>query len=155
MMLQNSYRWNDFQILDEIYTSPSGRILAARYKHGDRKKYALKERLSAELGRDKNVLNELQLLKRTNHPNVLTCFGHFWDTKKRTLFLVLEFADGGDLYSFIRKREEQKRFNSFTLVEMSLQISRALCHLHENGIIHRDIKVRYSSYPIHPFKRYF
>jgi serine/threonine protein kinase len=52
----------------------------------------LKERRVAELGAQKDMLNEVKLLQLVQHPNVVACFGSFWDSQRASLFLVLEYV---------------------------------------------------------------
>lgn len=88
------------------------------------------------------MFNEVQLFERLDHANVLKCYGHFWEKKRKSLFMVLEYAEGGDLHEFLKKQKTKgKKISQTTVVDMSIQLCEALCHLHQNGIIHRDIKV--------------
>lgn len=53
------------------------------------------------------------------------------------MHIILEFIENGSLYDII------KRFGNFpeTLIQVyAKQVLEALVYLHENGIIHRDIK---------------
>ena len=52
----------------------------------------LKQRIAPELGRSKDIFREYALLHQLRHPNVLECFGYFWERDTRSLFLVLEYA---------------------------------------------------------------
>ena len=70
----------------------------------------LKERKFAELGRKRDILNEVALLERLDHPNVIKCYGHFWDHASGALYMVLEYADGGDMYSHVQKRRMSKQY---------------------------------------------
>ena len=55
--------------------------------------------------------------------------------------MVLEYADGGDLYKqIVKRRTAKKYFSETTILNMFEQICQGLCALHEMGIIHRDIK---------------
>ena len=101
----------------------------------------LKERRFAELGRKRDILNEVDLLEGLDHPNVIKCYGHFWDRETGALFMVLEYADAGDLYTHVMQRRGKKEYYSEQAVwSMFYQLCQGLNHLHSNGVIHRDIK---------------
>jgi len=54
------------------------------------------------------------------------------------IYIVLEYCDGGDLFSYLEKRnfsiKEEKAANIIK------QLSQAISYLHSYGVIHRDIK---------------
>jgi NIMA (never in mitosis gene a)-related kinase len=45
-----------------------------------------------------NALNEVRILASVEHPNVIAYKEAFIDEDSKSLCLVLEYADGGDLY---------------------------------------------------------
>jgi len=58
-----------------------------------------------------------------------------------SLFIVLEYLDGGDLHKKIEFHRSKKCYFSERYVWYIFhQICSAVCHLHENGIVHRDLK---------------
>lgn len=46
--------------------------------------------------------NEIQILKRCNHPNVIRLIDYFETIEQ--IFLVLEYLDGGDLFDYLKER---------------------------------------------------
>lgn len=90
----------DFVSQQVLYHSNAGSVIKAQYKY-DEKWYVLKQRKVSELGHTKNILNEVQLLMQLNHPNVVRCFGHFWEDGRTSLYIVLEYCSGGDLMALI------------------------------------------------------
>jgi NIMA (never in mitosis gene a)-related kinase 1/4/5 len=53
----------------------------------------------------------------------------------------MEYADGGDLASLIKKRAEQRRyFSEDHILLWFVQICLALWHVHRKGFLHRDLK---------------
>ena len=99
-----------FHIVEELFRSNNGAVYKVRRKTGRREVLCLKERRFAELGRKRDIMNEVKLLEKANHPNVIKCFGHFWDINSGSLFMVLEYVDGGTLYSAVVKRRTLKQF---------------------------------------------
>ena len=83
----------------------------------------------------KNMMQEIDLLKNLHHPNIVKYHGFVTSTEN--LYIILEYCEGGSLNSMI------KNFGKFpeTLVALYLsQVLQGLLYLHEQGVIHRDIK---------------
>lgn len=79
--------------------------------------------------------SEISLLKKLNHENIVK----YHDTIRTQsfLYIVLEYMENGSLAQFM------KRFGSLseTLVAMYItQVLRGLAYLHEQGVLHRDVK---------------
>jgi serine/threonine protein kinase len=79
--------------------------------------------------------NEFEVLCSTNHPNVVRCFDSFFFESR--FFLVLEYAESGDLNSRIGKIKDKKE-----LLNLSFQLIEGIKYLHKKDIIHRAIKPR-------------
>eukprot|EP00658_Telonema_sp_P-2_P076564 TRINITY_DN6729_c0_g1_i1.p1 TRINITY_DN6729_c0_g1~~TRINITY_DN6729_c0_g1_i1.p1 ORF type:complete len:384 (-),score=78.71 TRINITY_DN6729_c0_g1_i1:278-1429(-) len=57
------------------------------------------------------------------------------------LLIIMEFADGGDLYKQIKARQPQQRyFREHEILFIFLQLCLALDHIHTKKMMHRDIK---------------
>ena len=78
---------------------------------------------------------EISLLRKLKHENIV----NYHDTIKTDgyLYIVLEYMENGSLAQFVKKF----RFLSETLVAMYItQVLRGLAYLHEQGVLHRDVK---------------
>lgn len=62
-------------------------------------------------------------------------FGYFYD--ERRIYLILEFAPGGELYKQLCKG----RFSEEKGARYVLDVAQALDHCHKKKVIHRDLKV--------------
>jgi eukaryotic-like serine/threonine-protein kinase len=94
--------------------------------------------LSPKYLRNKEVverfLKEAEIIQMTNHPNIVKLYGQ--GTWEHGLYIAMEFIQGISLRQFILQRSlSHKR-----ALEIILQVSYALCHLHSHGVIHRDVK---------------
>jgi len=118
---QRSSRRNSGAVGSPPSPSRSGRRFAM--------KTILVNRVSKELREE--LLNEISILRRLDHPNVIQLHEVFYN--KRSIFLVMELCHGGSLGS----RELTERQTCLSII----QILRALSYVHENGVIHRDLKL--------------
>lgn len=87
---------------------------------------------------EKRVLQEIQLLKRLDHKNVVKLLEVF--ESDTTIYLVMEYINKGDLYSLL-KREKKGRLTEIQARPIFLQILRGLDYIHSQGVLHRDIKL--------------
>ena len=76
-----------------------------------------------------------QALARLNHPNIATIYDI--DEENGRPYVVMEYVDGQDVASILRKKGPIK---PSIAVSIARDVSRALEHAHDNGVIHRDIK---------------
>ena len=83
----------------------------------------------------KRFMNEAEIISKTDHKNVVSLYGHGkWEGG---MYIALEFIEGQSL----RQHIQQTPISLKRALEMILEISYALCHLHTHGIIHRDLKL--------------
>lgn len=92
-------------------------------------------RMGEKVRRD--ALREADVLRKLSHPNIIAYFDTFED--KGLLMIEMEYADGGTLRDKIVEAG-QTHFAEPEIVWYSFQLLQALQHIHENNIIHRDIK---------------
>ena len=83
---------------------------------------------------------EVDLLRKLNHPNIVGYEESFLTKNKDTLCIVMTYCDGGDLAGII-KRAKKVRFSEAKVLEMFVQIALGLHYMHENRVLHRDLKV--------------
>ena len=140
MKFASTFFAKDFVDAIKLHRSSTGAVHLATFKY-DGKKYILKERLVPELGRKKDMMNEVKLYLQCHHPNVVRCEGWFFDEARGSLFIVLEYCDGGDLCKLIERRRATNESMAEKYVWLLFhQICLGVKHLHENGIVHRDLK---------------
>lgn len=83
-----------------------------------------------------NVTAEQSILAQANNPFVVKLFYSF--ASKRYLYLVMEFVNGGDLYSLL---QTVGRLEERTACAYVAELCLALQYLHDElGVVHRDLK---------------
>ncbi|MCA8994738.1 MAG: protein kinase [Planctomycetaceae bacterium] len=80
-------------------------------------------------------LREAKAAARLHHPNIVTAFDA--DEVKGTYYLVMEYVDGSDLSSLVKKGGV---LNVEQSIDVIRQAAEGLQYAHERGVIHRDIK---------------
>eukprot|EP01022_Parablepharisma_sp_SALTPOND_P004767 TRINITY_DN120930_c1_g1_i1.p1 TRINITY_DN120930_c1_g1~~TRINITY_DN120930_c1_g1_i1.p1 ORF type:complete len:466 (-),score=64.76 TRINITY_DN120930_c1_g1_i1:57-1454(-) len=86
---------------------------------------------------------EIRVLKSMRHPYIVTYRESFMDKNNRCLCIVMDYADGGDLYTKIAQQKKiGKNFNEEQIMDWFLQICLALKHIHSKRILHRDLKTQ-------------
>lgn len=90
------------------------------------------------VNRRKNSSKEVSILQSLDHPNIVKLIDVIEDQDNDYLYLILEYCDGGDLFSFVTQQktpicEEQ-------VIYFSKQIVSALRYIHQKRIVHRDLK---------------
>jgi predicted Ser/Thr protein kinase len=96
--------------------------------------------LSAELAVDAGFLNrfqrEIEALSKLSHPHIVQFFDSGSDAGR--YFYAMEFVPGESLDELVKQK---KRLGWREFLDIALQICPALKHVHDHGIIHRDIKL--------------
>ena len=57
---------------------------------------------------------------------------------KKYILIIMEYINGGNLFSFVKKR---RKLSEKTAKYLFRQIIEGIKHIHENNIVHRDIKL--------------
>ena len=99
------------------------------------KKICKKTNISISSKEATQVLNEVRILQTVSHPCVIN-LENVIDTPEH-LFIVLELAEGGELFD---KIIERTKFNEVEAKLHFYQIASAIKYLHAKNICHRDLK---------------
>ena len=109
----------------------------------DRKLYIMKiiDVSRMERKQKEEALNEVHVLKAMRHPYIVTYRESFMD--KRCLCIVMDYADGGDMYGKIANQKKiGKGFSESSILDWFVQICLAIKHMHDRKILHRDLKTQ-------------
>jgi len=85
------------------------------------------------------AMREVEVLAKMQHPYIVAYKESFEYDKN--LYIVMDYCEGGDLYTVIREHAQKGRYFSEDLIlNWFVQICLALKHVHDRKILHRDIK---------------
>ncbi|KAG7494949.1 calcium/calmodulin-dependent protein kinase type 1-like [Solea senegalensis] len=87
-------------------------------------------------GKENNIENEIAVLHRIKHPNIVSLEDIFESTSH--LYLVMQLVSGGELFDRIVEKGFYTERDASQLIH---QILDAVKYLHDMGIVHRDLKV--------------
>lgn len=128
---------HDLDLLETIGTGTFSRVRLCRHV-GENKFYAIKIMKKSKLVQTQqveHVKQEVYILAHIQTLFTIELKGFFQDDNN--LFLVTEFANGGELFSHLRKRE---RFDEATAKFFSVEIACGLQAIHEYGVVYRGLK---------------
>ena len=127
----------NYVVLERIGAGGMGLVLKAEHRRMKRR-VALKMLPKAATESDsliKRFHREVEAAARLSHPNIVTA--HDADESRGVHFLVMEYVDGSDLSSLVKR---QGTLPITAALDCVLQAARGLEFAHSEGVIHRDIK---------------
>eukprot|EP00201_Polytomella_parva_P001477 CAMPEP_0175087784 /NCGR_PEP_ID=MMETSP0052_2-20121109/30025_1 /TAXON_ID=51329 ORGANISM="Polytomella parva, Strain SAG 63-3" /NCGR_SAMPLE_ID=MMETSP0052_2 /ASSEMBLY_ACC=CAM_ASM_000194 /LENGTH=633 /DNA_ID=CAMNT_0016360173 /DNA_START=323 /DNA_END=2224 /DNA_ORIENTATION=+ len=137
-MQRDTWSMKDYAIVEKLYKGYASTVYKAFCKRSGEvvclKAYDMAN--LCELNRFQ-IYREVRLHSSLTHPNVINLYVAFQQDNQ--VVLVQEFADGSDLFTLLhlnggRLSEKQ------AVEEVLIPFLNVLSHLHENGIMHRDVK---------------
>ncbi|KQJ92958.1 serine/threonine-protein kinase STY46 [Brachypodium distachyon] len=91
------------------------------------------ERISADMYRD--FAQEVYIMRKVRHKNVVQFIGAC--TRQPNLYIITDFMSGGSVYDCLHKNSA---FKLPEILRVATDISKGMNYLHQNNIIHRDLK---------------
>jgi serine/threonine protein kinase/tetratricopeptide (TPR) repeat protein len=126
-----------YEIIEELGTGGMGKVYRAFDKQLELE-VALKL-LKPEIAADKKTIgrfkNELKLARQITHKNI--CRMHDLHEEGKTLYITMEYVQGEDLKSVIRRME---KLTVGKAVSVARQVAEGLVEAHKLGVVHRDLK---------------
>jgi tRNA A-37 threonylcarbamoyl transferase component Bud32 len=126
-----------------------GAVFLARHKSEAKGRYAVKlldpGLASGDRPYVRRFLREARILKKVDHPNIVKVFEYgMWEppgAKDPLYYYVMEMIDGPDGMPLTLHRYSRTRaLRMEEVVYIVSQILSGLRHVHEQGVIHRDLK---------------
>eukprot|EP01135_Chromosphaera_perkinsii_P003564 Nk52_evm22s248 gene=Nk52_evmTU22s248 len=151
---------SNYKTIKTIGEGSFGRVFLVSGKgNGDGEERVMKKVFIGDLSSEKKeqATNEVYFLARLKHPNIIEYFESFFEGEH--LYIVMSYAEGGDLYSHVRKRKERREqgeiktgsevkhkeeyfFGETLVLDWFMQIVLGLKYIHDLNIIHRDLKTQ-------------
>ncbi|KAE8008835.1 hypothetical protein FH972_005308 [Carpinus fangiana] len=92
------------------------------------------ERVNSDMQTE--FVQEVFIMRKVRHKNVVQFIGAC--TKPPSLCIVTEFMSGGSVYDYLHKQKGVFKLPS--LLKVAIDVSKGMDYLHQNNIIHRDLK---------------
>lgn len=86
-------------------------------------------------GKEDSLENEIRVLKRLDHKNVVKLLEAY--ESKTCVYLVMELVTGGELFDRIVEKGSYSEKDAADLIK---QVLSAVAYMHEEGVVHRDLK---------------
>ncbi|KAK4752680.1 hypothetical protein SAY87_021478 [Trapa incisa] len=79
---------------------------------------------------------EVFIMRKIRHRNIVQFIGA--STRPPRLCIVTEYMPGGSVFDFLRKQKDALKLS--TVLKFAIDVSKGMNFLHQNNIIHRDLK---------------
>jgi len=86
-------------------------------------------------GKEDSLENEIRVLKRLKHRNVVKLVEAY--ESKTCVYLVMQLVTGGELFDRIVEKGSYSEKDAADLIK---QVLSAVAYMHEEGVVHRDLK---------------
>ena len=129
---------DSYEFLETLGSGAFAEVKKATYKvTGDTRavKVIHKAGLDSASLDPKHKLREIKVLQELDHPNILRV--HELYEEKSRYYIVMEFCEGGDLFSRLQKL---RRFSEVQVGKIMFQLLSAVSYCHKKFVIHRDLK---------------
>ena len=131
-----------FEVISTISNTLQDSLKLVKLKE-DGQLYTIKSvRVDENSEKEKELFfNELRILVPLTHKNIIMYKEAFYDKETKTLNMVIEYIDGGDLSMRIQLAQRKKKFFQEKIIwRIFIQILEGVNYLHNKFIIHRDLK---------------
>ncbi|CAD8123767.1 unnamed protein product [Paramecium sonneborni] len=131
----------DFNILEKLGEGSFSSVYKVQRK-SDGQYYAMKKvNISQQsLKERENALNEIRILASLDSPYIVEFKDAFIDQDGRILYVIMELASGGDLNQIVKQGKLQGGVQETEIWNILTQITLGVKILHDNSILHRDLK---------------
>lgn len=85
----------------------------------------------------KNFLDEIKIMHKLNHPNVVRIYNYYAYEKAYTGYIIMEYIDGESIKDFM---VNYVPWQDTTLDNVFMQLINGFCYIENQGIVHRDIR---------------
>jgi len=120
--------------INQIASGGYGKVYKAADKQCKGRVVAIKKVLGSDESTASQYMKEAQIMQELDHPGICKLFEVYQEND--TLFFVLEFLGGGDLFD----RIISEQMSEAQIGDILRQVACALKYAHSCGVAHRDLK---------------
>lgn len=94
------------------------------------------------LSNEERNIRHAKICKKLSHPHIVTALhaGSCMLGNLKRIYIALELCEEMNLHEYVITSKKDKPFNSTVSLAQSRQLIDALCYIHSNDIIHRNLK---------------
>ncbi|CAL9703160.1 unnamed protein product [Knipowitschia caucasica] len=122
-----------FECMEELGSGAFSEVYMVREKKTG-KMFAMKC-VKKKQKSDLNLENEITVLRRINHENVVG-MEDFYESRTH-YYLIMQLVSGGELFDRILDQGVYSEKDASKVIQ---QVLKAVAYLHQNGVVHRDLK---------------
>nr|XP_020463387.1 NUAK family SNF1-like kinase 2 [Monopterus albus] len=126
-----------YEFLETLGKGTYGKVKKARERSG--RLVAIKSIRKEKIKDEQDLVHirrEIEIMSSLCHPHIITIYEVFENKDK--IVIVMEYASQGDLYDYIC---DKKHVSEQEVRHFFRQIVSAVHYCHQNGIVHRDLKL--------------
>lgn len=128
--------FNNYNVIKELGKGSFGKVLLVSHKiTGAIRAMKIVNKIDDGFdNNDEEVLNEINILKKIDHSNIIKIFEFYIDDSN--YYLITEYCKGGELFALLRKIQ----LTEMQVAYIMFQLFSAINYCHKMKIIHRDLK---------------
>lgn len=130
-------KFGKYDVIKPIKRGGFGQVFLC--KDSKERIFALKRIACSTIDQSNQALDECSKAMKLDHPNICKHYESFIDVTDNGIdvIIVMEFFEDGDLDGLLEKVE---LINEKLIIDIAIQVIDSIRFLHENHILHRDIK---------------
>ena len=128
---------NHYEVIKKIGEGSYGKIYKAKNKISNELR-AMKQMEKSKIKNLQTFKNEIEILSKMDHPNIIKLFEVYEDPKY--FYLINDLCTGGELLNKILNKKKETPFNEKEAVNIFKQLVSAISYCHNINIVHRDLK---------------
>ena len=98
--------------------------------------------------RDEQLHNEIAVMKRLDHPGIVRLYETYTSVAQGAVFLIMELCEGGELFERLMGQPGH-RYTERAVARLAQQLLGPVRYCHDQGIVHRDLKLQVCPLAVH------
>jgi serine/threonine protein kinase len=134
--------FKDFKIVETLGKGSFASVYKV-IRRSDSKVYALKRVKISKMSKKDlgDALNEIRFLASIRQKNIVGFLHAFLENNETELCIIMEYCGCGDLAQKVERYKKRRQYiDEHVIWKYLIQCLKALQHLHEKNICHRDLK---------------